>query len=709
MASSARIEELKKKFDENPRRYFAPLANEFRKMGDFDQAILICQEFLPQQPGHMSGHIVYGQALFEAGRLDEARGVFETALTLDPENLIALRHLGDISRAGGDIDSARQWYRRVLDADPRNEEIAGVLASLDEPASIPWSTPTPRSVSTVPPPLGDFSVTPANEASGATASREEGPVIEKPLESVPPQSAPADFASILEEARRQVTASESAQKSEDSELLDLDEALGLEHGTAGTTPPPGDLSVERAAETPFAFEPSAFEPSASDRGAASPIDRLEVTSVEAESVSAPIEGLELTEVDGEGVAPPVEGLEPTSPDSAPPSEELLFESLELPGEPEAGRGAVQNEERAAPASASLPPASPPPAPASAPTATPRAPSTSPPSGASATGFVTETMAELYVKQGHIPAAVDVYRQLVSRYPHDEVFAARLAELEALAATAQEAPPAAEQRLPEGEQAVGSLDESAEEPAAAIREALEGEPLSFAEHEIDSAVDVTAHPTETIRAFLSALATRGSQGTNGYEPPDGGSSGTAHVERFETRSFTEEMTASDEHEASSSVDLPFLDVGDDTTPVVPSPRKVTPPEGTVGERRSMLGSTPGSVAGSIEALFAGAESNRADEEAASMLAGAFAGDLRDEEPMAGMPARRAQDELSLDHVFRERGAASDRGQPAFSFDQFFSQDATDGGTSGSEPASASPSDRDDDIQQFNAWLEGLKKT
>ena len=79
MASSARIDELRKKFDENPRRYFAPLANEYRKAGDLDQAIFICQEYLPQQPGHMSGHIVYGQALYELNRHDEARVVFETA------------------------------------------------------------------------------------------------------------------------------------------------------------------------------------------------------------------------------------------------------------------------------------------------------------------------------------------------------------------------------------------------------------------------------------------------------------------------------------------------------------------------------------------------------------------------------------------------------------------------------------------------------
>ncbi len=130
MAISARIEELERKFNENPRRYFAPLANEYRKAGDLTQAISICRSYVPQQPAHMSGHIVFGQALFEAGEFEEARGVFESALQLDPENLIALRHLGDIARERGQITAARTWYRRVLDADPRNAEVASLLGSL---------------------------------------------------------------------------------------------------------------------------------------------------------------------------------------------------------------------------------------------------------------------------------------------------------------------------------------------------------------------------------------------------------------------------------------------------------------------------------------------------------------------------------------------------------------------------------------------------
>ncbi len=150
MSTAARIDELRKKFEENPRRYFAPLANEYRKAGDLSQAIALCREFLPKQPGHMSGFIVFGQALFEAGELDEARSVFEQALALDPENLIALRHLGDIARAGGDGSGARRWYERVLDADPRNDDIAAQLATLGSPrtpaTAVPTQAPTFESV-----------------------------------------------------------------------------------------------------------------------------------------------------------------------------------------------------------------------------------------------------------------------------------------------------------------------------------------------------------------------------------------------------------------------------------------------------------------------------------------------------------------------------------------------------------------------------------
>src|SRR5688572_19842135 len=136
---NARLEELRSKFQENPRRYFAPFANELRKSGDLTQAISVCRTHLASQPGHVSGHIVLGQALYEAAQSDEARGIFTAALELDPENLIALRSLGEIAQVNGEFAAARQWYERLLDADPRNTEVSQLLR--DIPTAAPPAPP----------------------------------------------------------------------------------------------------------------------------------------------------------------------------------------------------------------------------------------------------------------------------------------------------------------------------------------------------------------------------------------------------------------------------------------------------------------------------------------------------------------------------------------------------------------------------------------
>lgn len=212
MSTAARIDELLSKFDENPRRYFAPLANEYRKAGDLTQAIALCREHLPKQPGHMSGHIVFGQALFEFGDLAEAQTVFEAALALDPENLIALRHLGDIARGRGDAPLARRWYGRVLEADPRNDDIAALLASLPVRAT-PMSTPA--------------------VAANAAAALDEPPAASEPFVDEPAWHTPAILGGYVEPKR------EGATAAAEPELLDL------------------DSPVEPAVEVPMFFETKA--------------------------------------------------------------------------------------------------------------------------------------------------------------------------------------------------------------------------------------------------------------------------------------------------------------------------------------------------------------------------------------------------------------------------------------------------------------------
>jgi hypothetical protein len=115
--------------------------------------------------------------------------------------------------------------------------------------------------------------------------------------------------------------------------------------------------------------------------------------------------------------------------------------------------------------------------------------------------------------------------------------------------------------------------------------------------------------------------------------------------------------------------------------------------------------------SLDALFGGA-GTRADDAAAAVLSNVYS------EPGKQAPAE-AQGTPSLDQFFREtpRSADATRRASSFSFDEFFS-------TAPAQPAAPSPADeepahadegtagRDDsaarDIEQFNAWLEGLKE-
>jgi len=516
MAGPSRIDELRKKFDENPRRYFAPLANEYRKLGDFEQAIFICQEFLPQQPGHMSGHIVYGQALFEASRHDEARTVFETALSLDPENLIALRHLGDIARAHGDIETARAWYRRVLDSDPRNEEIAAILQALD-------ADPTGAVLA----------------ASGAAPESSVAP-------SSPAGSGPATTGSAPQAEGFMPTS-----------------AAAL---TGDASAPPSD---------------AAFSPLAGLTGAG-------------DSVTSPVSFDQEADLDA---------LFPTGA-SAGGNEYQDAPPLEAPSGPIVEPSLLDT------------------------------PSPSPAAGA----FVTETMAELYLQQGHREEALGVYRQLVEMHPNDETMRGKLQALESA-------------------------------PAEVARE-----------HEPAATVD----EGPTIRDFLLALS--------------------------QCRPRTA-LSVAQVADSSVRADAPIVESRQPSPPLAEPPRPVATQENRSGN----------TVGGSLDALFAGAESTPTADTARSPLEVAFSADPANlaERPRAddaaaalrGRPATPAATELSLDHVFRHATPSSaPQQQGGFSFDQFFSRQAQDNAAGATpEPAREGEGNESDDIQQFNAWLEGLKKS
>ncbi|HTE46271.1 MAG TPA: hypothetical protein VK636_13550, partial [Gemmatimonadaceae bacterium] len=156
------------------------------------------------------------------------------------------------------------------------------------------------------------------------------------------------------------------------------------------------------------------------------------------------------------------------------------------------------------------------------------------------------------------------------------------------------------------------------------------------------------------------------------------------------------------------------------PPLPEARWTTPMTGLAALNETQRNSgpvkraTPNSagetVTGSIDALFSGAGSSAADASAAAALAEAFADEAPVASPLAGVPAHRASNELRLDHVFKANAPPrSDVEDEGFSFDQFFADDMGDPAAGASGDAGAPSPEATDDIAQFNAWLNGLKKT
>jgi Flp pilus assembly protein TadD len=259
MQGSPRIDELRQKFHENPRRYFAPLANEYRKAGDPEQAIAICRAHLAQQPGHMSGHVVYGQALYDAHRSEEARVVFEKALSLDPDNAIVLRNLGHIAREKGETTEARHWYNKALDLDPQDSEVAAYVAELTEPVleeSAEGRTEDAEEVTEAGATAGTAGEVAEDAATGDTAAEgaeevpEAGATADTAVEAeeeVPEAGVPEDTAAEAEEEVPEagVTADTAAEAAADASAQEAPEPMEVSReGPLETVGEPGDRMVE---------------------------------------------------------------------------------------------------------------------------------------------------------------------------------------------------------------------------------------------------------------------------------------------------------------------------------------------------------------------------------------------------------------------------------------------------------------------------------
>ncbi len=137
MAYQSEMEKLEQRFREKPEQWFAALADAYRKNGDLELALEILATWIDKRPTYTSGYIVQGRCLLDKGDDPQAAGVFQEVLDLDPENIIALKSLGEIAQRGDDSVGAQEWLARLLEVDPMNEEAQEALEALGGPAEPP--------------------------------------------------------------------------------------------------------------------------------------------------------------------------------------------------------------------------------------------------------------------------------------------------------------------------------------------------------------------------------------------------------------------------------------------------------------------------------------------------------------------------------------------------------------------------------------------
>jgi len=109
--------------------YWPAVALEYLNRKKYSRAVELCTMRLKDEPDILSGRLILGQAYFYTGQYEEAEDEMHRVLGKDPENMVALKILGDITFQRGDEAIALSYYSRVLQIDPRTH---GLKSAIDE-------------------------------------------------------------------------------------------------------------------------------------------------------------------------------------------------------------------------------------------------------------------------------------------------------------------------------------------------------------------------------------------------------------------------------------------------------------------------------------------------------------------------------------------------------------------------------------------------
>jgi len=132
--NSLQIDRLATQLAKDPHsKVFMPLAEEYGKVGMWQEAAGVLEDGLKFYPGFITAMVALGRAYDHMGQATKAKAILEESVKLSPENLRAHRTLIKIYTSQGLHDAALQSCSVILAVNPRDEEVLSAQSALGGP------------------------------------------------------------------------------------------------------------------------------------------------------------------------------------------------------------------------------------------------------------------------------------------------------------------------------------------------------------------------------------------------------------------------------------------------------------------------------------------------------------------------------------------------------------------------------------------------
>jgi tetratricopeptide (TPR) repeat protein len=136
MPEHPRIEELRRRVQEDPASIaFAQLAEEYRRAGNYEEAVATCRAGLVIHPGYLSARVTLGRALIEIKDLDAAEVELMYVLQHASENLSAIRGMAEIYHRRGNLIDALAFYQAALGLAKHDPDLEQAVAEISRSLS----------------------------------------------------------------------------------------------------------------------------------------------------------------------------------------------------------------------------------------------------------------------------------------------------------------------------------------------------------------------------------------------------------------------------------------------------------------------------------------------------------------------------------------------------------------------------------------------